>query len=57
MEEEKTNGNGRRPITFSIKKELIEEFSKLCEKKGVIMSRRIENCIREEIEKIKRIEE
>lgn len=50
------NTNGRRAVSFSIRKQLIEEFTKLCEEKGLIMSRRIEKCMEAEIEKIKKIE-
>lgn len=56
MEQNNTDGNGRKPVTFNIKEDIINEFSEVCEKKGFIMSRRIEKCIVEEIERIKRIE-
>lgn len=49
------DGNGRKPVTFNIKEDLIKEFSKVCEEKGLIMSRRIEKCIQEEIERIRKM--
>jgi len=53
---EEQDGNGRKPVTFSIKKDLLDEFIKLCEEKGMIMSRRIEKCIREDIERLKKLQ-
>ncbi|MBI2664713.1 hypothetical protein HYX10_05245 [Candidatus Woesearchaeota archaeon] len=46
-------GNGRKAVTFKIREDLLVEFSRLCEEKGLIMSRRIEKCIEADIEKIK----
>jgi len=45
-----TNGNGRKPITFSIKSELLNVFSKYCEEHGYIMSRRVEVLIKRDLE-------
>lgn len=59
MDENKGNGdgNGRKPVTFNIKEELIKEFSKICGEKGLIMSRRIEKCIQEDIERVKNMKD
>ena len=38
--------------TFNIDEEVYKEFSKHCKKHGISMSKKIENFIREEIEKI-----
>ncbi|MCU0642150.1 MAG: hypothetical protein MUF61_01040 [archaeon] len=39
--------------TFNVDGKAYEEFSKHCKKNGISMSRRVENFIKEEMEKIK----
>ncbi len=39
--------------TFNVDEKVYGEFSKHCKKNGISMSRRVENFIREEMEKIK----
>ncbi len=46
--------NGRKAITFSINAELMDKYSKACEEKGIIMSRRVERFLEEDLEKIKK---
>jgi len=47
--------NNRKAVSFSINKNLFNEFKRLCNKKGLFMSRRIENIIENEIEIIEKI--
>lgn len=39
--------------TFNIDEQVYKEFSKHCKQQGISMSRRIENFLRDEVEKIK----
>lgn len=41
--------------TFSLDEEVYKEFSKHCKKHGISMSRKIENFIRQETEKLRMI--
>jgi predicted CopG family antitoxin len=38
--------------TFNLDKEVYEEFSKLCKKEGLSMSKKVDNFIREELKKL-----
>ena len=46
-----TNGNGRKPVTLSIKSELLDNYSNFCEKNGMMLSRRIEVLLQNDLEK------
>lgn len=46
------NGNGRKPVTLSLKSELLEQYSKYCEEHGMVLSRRVEVLINQDLEKI-----
>ena len=41
-------------ITLSVDAEIYEKYREYCEKKGLIISKQIENFMREELNKIKR---
>jgi hypothetical protein len=43
--------------TFNIDEKVYAEFSKHCKKNGISMSRRVENFIKEEMEKLGRVVE
>ena len=38
--------------TFNLDSEIYEEFSRYCKKEGISMSKKIDNFIREEVERI-----
>ncbi len=48
------DSNGRKPVTFNIKEDLVKEFARICQEKGLIMSRRIEKCIQDEVERLRK---
>jgi hypothetical protein len=41
-------------ITLSVDAEIYEKYKEYCEKKGLIISKQIENFMREELNKIKK---
>ena len=41
-------------ITLSVDAEIYEKYREYCEKKGLIISKQIENFMREELNKIKK---
>ena len=43
---------GKRPITFSINRVIVEKYQLLCRAYGLVMSKRIENFIIDDIKKI-----
>ncbi len=48
-----SNGNGRKAVTLSLKSELLEKYSEYCQKHGMVLSRRLEVLIQNDLEKIK----
>jgi len=42
----------RKNVTFTIREDLMKEFREACDKKGLVMSRRVEKCIENDVEKI-----
>ena len=44
-----TNGNGRKPVTWNVKADILEAFSKYCDSKGMLPSRRVEILILQEL--------
>ncbi len=46
------NGNGRKPVTLSIKSELLEKYTKYCQEHGMVISRRLEVLMQQDLEKI-----
>lgn len=39
--------------TFNLDEEVYKEFSKYCKKEGISMSRKVENFLRDELERLK----
>ncbi len=39
--------------TFNLDEEVYKEFSKYCKKEGISMSRKVENFLREELERLR----
>ena len=48
------NGNGRKPFGFSLKPEIVDEFSSICQDRGLIGSRQIELLLLEFIDQNKK---
>jgi len=44
-------GNGKRTITLSVDNQTYEDYKKICEQKGLILSKQFENFMIEEIKK------
>ena len=44
-----TNGNGRKAVTWNVKHDVLQAFSKHCESKGMLPSRRVEILILKDI--------
>jgi len=36
------NSNGRKPVTYSIKGDVLLQYKEFCDKEGMLMSRRVE---------------
>ena len=47
-----TNGNGRKPVTLSLKSELLGQYSAYCKEHGMVLSRRLEILIQRDLERI-----
>ncbi len=47
-----TNGNGRKPVTLSLKSGLLDQYSEYCQKHGMVLSRRLEVLIQNDLERI-----
>jgi len=43
---------GRKTVALSIDEQIYEEYKKYCEKNFLILSRKVENFMREELKKI-----
>ena len=44
----------RKPLTISIEEETLKEFKKYCEKNDIVLSKRIERYMKEELKKDKK---
>ena len=47
-------GNGRKPVTLSLKSELLDKYSNYCEEHGMVLSRRLEVLILKDLETIEK---
>lgn len=49
--EDRINGNGRKTYSFSLKPNIIRDFTNLCNKHGFALSKRIEILLLKDIDK------
>ena len=47
-----SNGNGRKPVTLSLRSELVDNYSKYCQEHGMVLSRRLEVLIQKDLDRI-----